>query len=319
MPNTISIVIPVKNEAKNIRLCIESWINQSVPVEKIVVIDSGSTDGTIEILNRYRQVELIEIEQDNFNHGTTRNTAIQRVTTDLVLLTVGDGRAADNQVLERMCNVMRSEDVAGVCGHQIVAHERDKNPVRWFRPQSTPVVCFHQFDSAQEFDCSSPEKKKLAGSWDNVIALYRTKILREIIPFKTITYGEDSQWAVDALRAGHKLAYHPAARVYHYHQEDSHIAYKRTITSLYLRDHFFGHFPLKKPGAFKPTIVTAKILAKTPNLTVAEKCRWFLYNLQQIKAERQAVRDYVAARHKGQDSIHELHNRCVGRPFKVAA
>jgi len=31
-------------------------------------------------------VELVEIEPANFNHGTTRNIAIQRVTTDLVLL-----------------------------------------------------------------------------------------------------------------------------------------------------------------------------------------------------------------------------------------
>ena len=319
MPNTISIVIPVKNEAKNIRSCIESRINQSVPVEKIVVIDSGSTDGTIEILNNYKQVELIEIEPANFNHGTTRNTAIQRVTTDLVLLTVGDGRAADNRVLERMCNVMASEDVAGVCGHQIVAHEPDKNPVRWFRPQSTPVVCFHQFDSAHDFDCSSPEKKKLAGSWDNVIAVYRTKILREIIPFKEITYGEDIQWAVDVLRSGYKLAYHPGARIYHYHQEDQNITYKRTITTLYIRDRFFGDCPSEIPTFLKPTLSAAKILATASNLTIPERLGWFFYNVKQNQAARRAIYDYSVARTEGSENVCKLHNRCAGRPFKVAA
>ena len=48
-PN-ISVVIPVKNEAGKIRECIEGILSQSIPVLEIIVVDSGSTDGTIEIL-----------------------------------------------------------------------------------------------------------------------------------------------------------------------------------------------------------------------------------------------------------------------------
>ena len=319
MSHTISIVIPVKNEAQHICACIESWINQSVPVEKIVVIDSGSTDGTLEILKNYKQVELVEIEPANFNHGTTRNIAIQRVTTDLVLLTVGDGRAADNQVLEKMCDALHSKHVAGVCGHQIVAHEPDKNPAAWFRPCSVPQIQYFSFDSEDDFDTAPPEHKKQAASWDNVIAMYRTQVLRDAIPFKSITYGEDTQWAVDALRAGHTLAYNPSARIYHYHHDDKGITYNRTITMLHLRDHFFGDFSSRTPVLVRPMLSVAKTLIRNPGLTMVERVRWFQYIFGKRLAIRRAVQDYSAAKKKGDDCVVELHDRCNGRPFKVAA
>lgn len=283
------------------------------------MIDSGSTDGTLEILNNYKQVELVEIEPTNFNHGTTRNIAIQRVRTDFVLLTVGDGRAADNQVLERMCNVMGSEDIAGVCGLQIVAHEPDNNPVRWFRPWSTPKVSFHQFDNAKDFDSSSPEKKKRAGSWDNVIAMYRTELLREVIPFKAITYGEDTQWAVDALRSAYTLTYDPGARIYHYHLEDDEVSYKRAVTMLYLRDRFFGYAPKTVPSGLTPLLRSAKTLLRTPGLTWTERLHWLRHNVGQQRAIRRAVSDFLEAKKHGEQSVIDLHDRCAGKPFKVAA
>ena len=71
-PN-ISVVIPVKNEAGKIRECIEGILSQSIPVMEIIVVDSGSTDGTIEILQDYDIVKLVQIPSDQFNHGETRN------------------------------------------------------------------------------------------------------------------------------------------------------------------------------------------------------------------------------------------------------
>ena len=50
---TVSVIIPVRNEAKRIRQCIEGILKQTVPVQEIIVIDSGSTDGTLEILAEF--------------------------------------------------------------------------------------------------------------------------------------------------------------------------------------------------------------------------------------------------------------------------
>ena len=131
---SVSVIIPVKNEAVKIRACIDGILSQTVPVAEIIVIDSGSTDETVAILRSYKEVTLIEIPGTEFNHGATRNLGVSKATGEFVLLTVGDARPYNNFWIEELLNGFVDEEVAGVCGQQVVPHETDKNPVEWFRP-----------------------------------------------------------------------------------------------------------------------------------------------------------------------------------------
>jgi hypothetical protein len=63
----------------------------------------------------------------------------------------------------------------------------------------------------------------------------------------------------------------------------------------------------------------AKTLIRNPGLTMVERVRWFQYIFGKRLAIRRAVQDYSAAKKKGVDYVVELHDRCNGRPFKVAA
>ena len=53
----VSVVMPVYNEEKYIKKCIESLFMQDYPQEKTewIFVDGGSKDKTVEILNDYRQ------------------------------------------------------------------------------------------------------------------------------------------------------------------------------------------------------------------------------------------------------------------------
>jgi rhamnosyltransferase len=314
---SISIVIPVRNEAKGIKSCLDSWLNQSVAVNEIVVIDSGSTDGTLEIVRGYSKVRLVEIPSSEFNHGTTRNRAMQHVSGELTLMTVGDGRAADDTVLARMQDHFADASVAGVCGLQIVPHDLDKNPIEWFRPQSEPKVKSFRFASPQQFDSLEPERKREAASWDDVIAMYRTSVLRDQIPFREITYGEDPFWAVDALKAGHTLVYDPSARVYHYHLENPDVTYKRAITMLCLRKWLFGVRPEIPKMSLRSRLSMIRTLLRTRTLSMSKRLDWYAFNMANQKALRQAIVDFLEAEQGGEDTVRQLHDRCVGKPFKV--
>ena len=58
--NSISVIIPVFNRAKLIYRSINSVINQTYPVNEIIVIDDGSKDGTYDLVKRdFPQVILI--------------------------------------------------------------------------------------------------------------------------------------------------------------------------------------------------------------------------------------------------------------------
>ncbi len=314
---SISIVIPVRNEAKGIKSCLDSWLNQSVAVNEIVVIDSGSTDGTLEIVRGYSKARLVEIPPSEFNHGTTRNRAMQHVSGDFTLMTVGDCRAVDDTVLARMQDHFADTNVAGVCGLQIVPHELDKNPIEWFRPQSEPQVKSFSFASPQQFDSQEPERKREAASWDDVVAMYRTSVLRDQIPFREITYGEDPFWAVDALKAGHALVYDPSARVYHYHLENPDVTYKRAITMLCLRKWLFGVRPEIQKMSVRSRLSMIRTLLRTQRLSMSKRLHWYRFNQANQKALRQAIVHFLEAEQGGEDAIRELHDRCAGKPFKI--
>ena len=134
---TVSVIIPVRNEAKRIRQCIEGILKQTVPVQEIIVIDSGSTDGTLEVLAEFPEVDVVEIDGSTFNHGLTRNLGVERATGEFCQLTVGDAYAYNDVWLEEMLKGFLDDEVMAVCGQQVVDHLPGKQPdavVPAFRP-----------------------------------------------------------------------------------------------------------------------------------------------------------------------------------------
>jgi glycosyltransferase involved in cell wall biosynthesis len=86
MHNRISVVIVTKNEEKNIRKCIESVYDW---VDEIIVVDSYSTDKTVEICKEYGA----KIFQHAFNgFGELKNFAISKATGDWILCIDADER-----------------------------------------------------------------------------------------------------------------------------------------------------------------------------------------------------------------------------------
>ena len=86
----LSVVIPTKDGAATLPALLDALERQRVDVEvELVVVDSGSTDGTV-ALARERAHRLITIPPGEFNHGLTRNRGIEASRGDLVVLLVQD-------------------------------------------------------------------------------------------------------------------------------------------------------------------------------------------------------------------------------------
>ncbi|MEO7534698.1 MAG: glycosyltransferase [Ferruginibacter sp.] len=308
----ISVVIPVKNEAAKIRACIEGILSQTVPVLEIIVIDSGSTDGTIEILKSYDIVKLLQIPSSEFNHGETRNYGVRHASGDFVILTVGDARPFDNDWIKNLLDGFDDPSVAAVCGQQVCPHEIDKNPIQWFRPVSAPVVKKYSFTKG-EFWALSPEQKKAACSWDDVNAMYRLSVLRQI-PFQKTSYCEDAIWAREALLAGHTIVYNTAARVFHYHSESMDFTFKVCLTGMYFKYKYMDYIYPAPSFELRKHLSTVKTLLKTKNIGIKEKWNWFLYNVNQYKAGKNAYEVFVTALAKGEEELDEIHQQLCGKP-----
>lgn len=75
----VSIIIPVYNVEKYLRQCLNSVIGQSFQDIEILIVNDGSTDGSLQILREYEQLDkrLIIIEKENSGLSAARNSALE--------------------------------------------------------------------------------------------------------------------------------------------------------------------------------------------------------------------------------------------------
>ena len=71
---TISIIVPIYNVEKYVRQCIESIINQTYKNLQIIVVDDGSQDDTLDLLQSYEDERLTVLTAE-------RNTAFRLYDT----------------------------------------------------------------------------------------------------------------------------------------------------------------------------------------------------------------------------------------------
>lgn len=309
---SVAAIIPVKNGFPEIRECIKGLLSQTVRLNRIIVIDSGSTDGTLEYLKSVKEVELLQIPAAEFNHGETRNIGWKNCTEDFLFYTVQDARPVSDRLIEELLKGFTDDAVAGVCGQQVVPHETDKNPVEWFRPQSAAQVIRYQFISAGEFEQLPAEEKKNICGWDNVTAMYRSSVLKEI-PFQRVVFGEDMNWAKRAVTGGHAIVYNQKARVYHYHQEDDVFTFNRTFTTLYFRYKEFGLIYEKPVLSIRAKLSMIKMLLKTKGISTGKKIGWYKYNMARFKARARAIELFNNSLQKGEKELDAVHEQYCGK------
>ncbi len=83
----ISVIIPVFNVEKYLEECLESVINQTWQEIEILAVDDGSTDNSLEILERYKEKYPDKIKvftKKNGGQGSARNVALKYVSGEFV-------------------------------------------------------------------------------------------------------------------------------------------------------------------------------------------------------------------------------------------
>lgn len=82
----VSVIIPAYNAEKWVTKCLESIINQNYKNLEIIVLNDGSTDGTLPILNAFKERDVRISVIDKMNSGTylTRKEGIALSTGDVI-------------------------------------------------------------------------------------------------------------------------------------------------------------------------------------------------------------------------------------------
>ena len=310
----ISIILPVKNGDHWLEDTLTAIYDQSiVDRAEVIVIDSGSTDRTLEILDKF-PVKLFQIPPEDFNHGSTRNFAVSIASGEFIVMTVQDAKPKGRFWLEELLSGFINTEVVAVCGQQIVPHDRDKNPIQWYNPISKPTKREVWFTTADDFLKLSPEEQLKVCRWDDVNAAYRREILLKL-PFREVNFAEDALWAKDALLSGYKLMYNPVAQVEHYHYETPEFLFIRNFTIKYHFYQYFGVIP-EVPRGLKRVVETLKLiksLASNDKILAREKLNWLSYNLKIQKAILKSNQIFLSALDEGRDKLTEVHETLCGK------
>src|SRR5690349_15169839 len=86
----VSVIMTVFNEADNIEGVLHSLEKQSRPPDEIVIVDGGSTDGTLTILQKHAknsEVSLKVLSKPGANISQGRNAAIEAASHELIAAT----------------------------------------------------------------------------------------------------------------------------------------------------------------------------------------------------------------------------------------
>lgn len=82
----VSVIVPIYNSAKYLEKCIESLINQTLKDIEIILIDGGSTDGSIKIIESYlkKDKRLIFLKENLKNQASARNLGLKQAKGEYI-------------------------------------------------------------------------------------------------------------------------------------------------------------------------------------------------------------------------------------------
>ena len=125
-PPLVSVVIPARNEARNIERCLRSVLSNDYPRFEVVVVNDGSTDATGDIArsiaatdNRARVIETEGLPEGWFGKQWACETGARATTGEIILFADAD-TVQSSDLITRSVNAMlrRNADLFSVLGRQ---------------------------------------------------------------------------------------------------------------------------------------------------------------------------------------------------------
>lgn len=98
----ISIIIPSYNHAKYIKKCIDSVLNQTYKNWELIIIDDGSKDSSVEIIESYRDKRITLIQQSNAGAHSAINRGLALTKGEYLTILNSDDEYHANRLRECM-------------------------------------------------------------------------------------------------------------------------------------------------------------------------------------------------------------------------
>jgi rhamnosyltransferase len=215
----VSIVIPTKNAGPDFKNVLDAIFAQETGYKfEVICVDSGSKDGTTELIRSY-PCALYEIDPSDFGHGKTRNYGASLGTGDYIIFVTHDALPVNNTWLQNLVDALKTDDsvVGGFGAHYPypdcnVLDARDIS-AHFARFGSETKVMY--IDNKERYQNDKDYYHLMSFFSDNNSCIRRD--IWQRYPYPEVKFAEDQIWMRAMLEKGYKKVYCPEAPVYHSH------------------------------------------------------------------------------------------------------
>ncbi len=125
----ISVITAIFNNRDTVAQALDSVLAQSHPAVELIVIDGGSTDGTLEVLQGYADRLAVLVSERDHGIYDALNKGIARASGDAVGFLHSDDLFADATVLARIAAAFTDPGVDAVYGDLLYVRKNDPTKV----------------------------------------------------------------------------------------------------------------------------------------------------------------------------------------------
>src|SRR6476469_7587330 len=197
-----SIVIRAFNEEKHIGRLLDGIRQQTLKDVEIILVDSGSTDGTISVAQSFA-ARIVRISSSEFTFGRSLNLGIQATTRELIVIASAHVYPVYPDWIAALLNPFQNENVALTYGKQ--------------RGPETAQFSEQQIYYQWYPDVSMPRQS--TAFCNNANAAIRKSLWQQNPYDETLTGLEDLAWGKWVKEQGYDIAYVAEAEIIHVHTE----------------------------------------------------------------------------------------------------
>lgn len=207
----VSILLRTRNAGPRFAEVLAAIHAQTFTDHEIVVVDSGSGDGTL-ALAESAGARIVHLPAERFTHAVSTNLGFEASRGEFVVNLSQDATPADAAWLSRLVDAAEGLDTAGAFGRQ--------------KPRSG---CFavERMELSRAYPENAHDPRRVVFS--NVNSIVKKDLWRRHRFDESLPLAEDQEWARWAIGQGYLIAYVPAAAVWHSHDYTLGEVYRRCL------------------------------------------------------------------------------------------
>ena len=209
----VSIIMRSFNEGWALRETLPALRTQRYRNWELIVIDSGSTDGSADLIRAARPAHFIQIKSSEYNPSRVLNQGMELARSEFGIFLNADATPANDGWLDPMVAALQDKNTAAVFGRQIP------------RPDCQAVYA-HDYERCFGWDRES-------SYWQHFFSMVSSGLRKDIWKrrgfLEKLQYSEDDEYTRWCRSQGYRVLYCPDSVVTHSHNYTPRQAYKRSF------------------------------------------------------------------------------------------